>query len=74
MERVDGNSGYDCQCVTGYRGQHCEAIQEEQCPTNPCSNGGTCVVNNSTGKHNGSLHYFHLQNVFCSVIYDDYKI
>ena len=41
--------GYDCFCLPGYFGTHCE-MEINECHSSPCNNGGHCldVVNNYT--------------------------
>ncbi|XP_032229293.2 uncharacterized protein LOC5505030 [Nematostella vectensis] len=38
---TDVRNGYECTCLTGYKGHDCEA--EAQCKHAPCHNGGTCT-------------------------------
>lgn len=38
---VPTDSSYDCDCVLGWTGPHCETRQ--YCVPNPCKNGGTCI-------------------------------
>ncbi|XP_076452266.1 uncharacterized protein LOC143287910 [Babylonia areolata] len=43
------SGGYECYCVDGYKGTHCEvppAPTTPCVPTNPCLNGGTCTAIN----------------------------
>lgn len=35
------DSSYDCECMLGWTGPHCETRQ--YCIPNPCKNGGTCI-------------------------------
>ena len=43
-ECQDGDNGYKCDCIPGYRGRHC-AIDIDECNSNPCQNGGNCTNN-----------------------------
>ena len=36
------SAGVCCQCVTGYTGNKCET-EINECVSNPCRNGATCV-------------------------------
>lgn len=38
---------YRCECQAGWEGQHCD-LEKNECQSNPCQNGGTCV-----DRHNG---------------------
>lgn len=38
---LDLIGNYQCQCVSGFGGQHCQTDIDE-CASNPCQNGGTC--------------------------------
>ena len=38
---IDNPTGYDCQCMPGYFGQHCE-IEIDECVDRPCKNNGVC--------------------------------
>ena len=40
----DKVNNYTCNCLTGYVGRHCETNPDD-CASNPCFNGGTCMVN-----------------------------
>lgn len=38
------NSGFYCQCATGFRGTTCgTAVGATTCASDPCANGGTCI-------------------------------
>ena len=39
----DETNGFNCSCAVGFTGQVC-SINIDDCPTNPCENGGTCLV------------------------------
>merc|ERR1712072_777222 len=39
---IDGIASHTCECATGFEGEHCE-INIDDCASNPCMNGGTCV-------------------------------
>ncbi|XP_036385762.1 protein crumbs homolog 2a [Megalops cyprinoides] len=38
----DGPWGANCTCTPGYGGDRCEA-EADECESNPCQNGGTCL-------------------------------
>ncbi|XP_033101698.1 uncharacterized protein LOC117104902 [Anneissia japonica] len=38
---VELEKGYECECIPGYQGKHCEEDINE-CSALPCLNGGTC--------------------------------
>ncbi|XP_073237998.1 uncharacterized protein [Porites lutea] len=48
---VNNLGGYQCLCVPGYQGKHCDQDVDE-CQINPCQNGGTC--SNIQGSYNCS--------------------
>lgn len=39
---VDEHDGYQCICLPGFRGRHCE-LSDSACQLLPCANGGVCV-------------------------------
>ncbi|XP_045615647.2 protein crumbs [Procambarus clarkii] len=38
----DHYGDYECACVPGYGGKHCE-VEVHECSSDPCQNGGTCA-------------------------------
>lgn len=52
---IPTDSSYDCDCVLGWTGPHCETRQ--YCIPNPCKNGGTCIPQENGYKCNCLSNY-----------------
>ena len=52
---IDDVASYTCECMTGYRGENCEEIDD--CESNPCQNGATCYDGDSSYTCNCMIGY-----------------